>query len=277
MQHLYPQTNAGVFFSKKQDGTVISNILAYLIAAGIVCCIILANQKVWEVLQGFFIANEVSGVVVDARSHQPIAGASVWIEEESDHRTYSDRFGRFSLVPKSNFKFGQIVTIHTSDSGHQDERLQFRAGKSFQPFELRSSAFIAAHDTLGQAEQQELSDAHTGATLVCRFYGAAVSGGVQWKKDDSCLIPQASKLNSAYRETMLVSSGGGAGSTMKIADVPAGIELRITGDHDWSVGNPHIVGNQFSLFTNCIPEIAPGPGCSVRVDVIAHYKTADRS
>jgi len=110
------------------------------------------------------------------------------------------------------------------------------------------------------------------AKSVCQFYGEAGQRSSAWNKDDSCTIPQVELLDTTYHQTDFECCGGGATSPTTNADVPPGLELRVTGGHYWSVANPKLVHDEFYLHTYCGPEPFPGPSCNVRVDVIAHYR-----
>jgi hypothetical protein len=71
-----------------------------------------------------------------------------------------------------------------------------------------------------------------------------------------------------------VCCGGGAESPTTAADVPAGIELITTGSVYWSVANPILNSDKFSLTTYCGPSVPAlsTEGCSVKVTVMAHYQ-----
>jgi hypothetical protein len=107
---------------------------------------------------------------------------------------------------------------------------------------------------------------------VCHLYGQAEQGAASaWNRDDACSIPNVERLDTGFRQNNFICCGGGATSPTTTANIPPGIELQVTGGHYWSVANPRIVGNHFLLHTYCGPEPAPGPGCNVSVDVVAHY------
>lgn len=107
---------------------------------------------------------------------------------------------------------------------------------------------------------------------VCHFYGEAAQGSGPWNKDESCSIPRVELLDTNFRQADFTCCGGGATSAATNRDIPAGLELHVTGGHYWSVAAPKLIGNQFYLHTYCGPEPSPGPGCNVKVDVLAHYR-----
>ena len=111
------------------------------------------------------------------------------------------------------------------------------------------------------------------ARQVCHLYGEAEQGSNAFNRDDGCTIPDASNLDVSYRQVSFACCGGGATSPTTVASIPPGLELRVTGGHYWSVSNPNLIGDRFSIHTYCGPEPAPGPGCNVNVQVIAHYRT----
>jgi hypothetical protein len=115
----------------------------------------------------------------------------------------------------------------------------------------------------------------TNATqTVCHFHGQANQGASAWNHDDGCTIPKTNLLDAGYRQSDFHCCGGGATSPTTNADIPAGLEVRVTGVHYWSVSDPRLAGNRFLLHTYCGPEPPPGPGCSVDVEVIAHYRAS---
>src|SRR5262245_2110992 len=89
---------------------------------------------------------------------------------------------------------------------------------------------------------------------VCHLYGQAGQGGAAWNKDDSCAIPRVELLDGNYHQSDFICCGGGATSPTTNRDIPAGLELQVTGGHYWSVANPRLVGVQFYLHTYCGPE-----------------------
>lgn len=109
---------------------------------------------------------------------------------------------------------------------------------------------------------------------VCHLYGQAAQGASAWNHDDACTIPNVDLLDTSYRQNDFICCGGGATSPTTNANIPPGLELQVTGGHYWSVANPRLVGDQFTVHTYCGPEPSPGPGCNVSVDVIVHYRVA---
>ena len=108
---------------------------------------------------------------------------------------------------------------------------------------------------------------------VCHLYRQANQGASAWNRDDSCAIPRVEYfLDSSYRQNNFICCGGGATSPTTNADIPAGLELRVSGGHYWSVYGPKLVAGTFYLHTYFGPEPAPGPGCNVDVQVWAHYR-----
>jgi hypothetical protein len=107
--------------------------------------------------------------------------------------------------------------------------------------------------------------------LVCHFYGESSQGGSAWNNDEECVIPHAEALDLTFHQSDFICCGGGASSKTTNANIPAGIEIRASGGHYWAVLNPTIQGDRFRIHTYCGPEPAPGPGCNVDVQVIAHY------
>lgn len=108
-------------------------------------------------------------------------------------------------------------------------------------------------------------------TSVCTFYGESPSGGGNFEKRESCVIPDIGRLDRSYHQGNFACCGGGATSPSTSANVPPGIELRTSGGHYWSVREPAIDSDNFSLTIYCGPERSPGPGCNVRTEVLAHY------
>jgi hypothetical protein len=107
---------------------------------------------------------------------------------------------------------------------------------------------------------------------VCHFYGQANQGANAWNHDDACTIPNLASLDLAYHQSDFICCGGGATSSATNANVPTGLEVRVSGGHYWSVDRISLTGDQFGIHTYCGPEPAPGPGCSVDVQVVAHYR-----
>jgi hypothetical protein len=126
---------------------------------------------------------------------------------------------------------------------------------------------------LGQSDTQT----QVAAQAVCHLYGQANQGSGAWNRDDVCTIPDINHLDHDYRQSDFRCCGGGATSPTTNAQIPPGLELRVTGGHYWSVANPRIEGDKFFLHTYCGPETFPGPGCNVDVEVIAHYRGAPDS
>lgn len=119
-----------------------------------------------------------------------------------------------------------------------------------------------------QSSQQSIDPS---AKSVCQFYGEANQGASAWNKDESCLIPQVDSLDTNYRQEDFNCCGGGASSQATGRDIPPGLELKVSGGYYWSVSNPRLVDGVFYLQTYCGPEPFPGPGCNVKVEVLAHY------
>jgi hypothetical protein len=116
---------------------------------------------------------------------------------------------------------------------------------------------------------------------VCSMYGSANQGASAWNKNDACDLPSGFQLDRAYHQTTFNCCGGGATSDIAISDIPAGLDLVVSGGHYWSVVKPieivrldddGPVRRQFRLHTYCGPEPFPGPGCNVKVDVYAREK-----
>jgi pimeloyl-ACP methyl ester carboxylesterase len=107
---------------------------------------------------------------------------------------------------------------------------------------------------------------------LCAFYGEAVQGASAWNKDERCPVADRQHLDPDYHQTDFNCCGGGAGSTMTNANVPVGLELRVDGGHYWSVDRALFDGDTYQIHTYCGPEPAPGPGCNVKLKIVAHYK-----
>lgn len=105
----------------------------------------------------------------------------------------------------------------------------------------------------------------------CHFYGESPAGSQAFHKDEICTIPGLKLLDQNYRQQDFVCCGGGATAPTTNEAIPSGLELRVKGGHFWSVSNPKLTGNTFSVHTYCGPAALGGPGCNVSVDVIAHY------
>jgi hypothetical protein len=107
--------------------------------------------------------------------------------------------------------------------------------------------------------------------LVCHFYAESSQGGSASNKDEECVIPHAEVLDATFHQGDFICCGGGASSSTTSANIPAGLEIRASGGHYWAIQNPILQGDRFRIHTYCGPEPAPGPGCNVDVQVIAHY------
>lgn len=107
---------------------------------------------------------------------------------------------------------------------------------------------------------------------VCAFYGEANQGSNAWNQDEICPIPDREKLDSDFHQGDFRCCGGGAGSSMTNARVPAGLEISVDGGHYWSVDRGSFDGDDYKLHTYCGPEPFPGPGCNIKVKILAHYK-----
>jgi hypothetical protein len=109
-------------------------------------------------------------------------------------------------------------------------------------------------------------------TGVCHFYGQANQGSSAWNKDEQCAVPEVELLDKSFRQADFICCGGGATSATTNANIPSGLEVRASGAHYWAVIDPRLEGNQFKIHTYCGPTAAPGPGCNVDVQVVAHYR-----
>jgi hypothetical protein len=107
---------------------------------------------------------------------------------------------------------------------------------------------------------------------LCAFYGEANQGSSAWNQDEACPIPDKAKLDPDFHQGDFNCCGGGAGSSMTNASVPAGLEIKVDGGHYWSVDRGSFEGDVYKLHTYCGPEPFPGPGCNVKVKILAHYK-----
>jgi len=63
---------------------------------------------------------------------------------------------------------------------------------------------------------------------------------------------------------------------MTNASIPAGLDIKVDGGHFWSVDQGALNGDNYKLHTYCGPEPFPGPGCNVKVEVVAHYKVSQQ-
>lgn len=113
---------------------------------------------------------------------------------------------------------------------------------------------------------------------VCTMHGEANQGAQAYQKDEVCNLPGDFRLDRNYHQQLITPAGGGASSDITAADVPAGLHLVVTGNHYWSIVKPIKMVildqdgpkvRQFQVHLYCGPEPAPGPGCSVHVDVYA--------
>jgi pimeloyl-ACP methyl ester carboxylesterase len=107
---------------------------------------------------------------------------------------------------------------------------------------------------------------------LCAFYGEANQGASAWNKDEVCPLPDTDKLDPDFHQGDFNCCGGGAGSAMTNANIPAGLEVKVDGGHYWSVDRGVLQGDSYKLHTYCGPEPPPGPGCNVKVKIIGHYK-----
>ncbi|WP_164981470.1 carboxypeptidase-like regulatory domain-containing protein [Silvibacterium dinghuense] len=276
MQNMRSQSIEGILRMDSRGSALLASVPS-LLGIGILCCIVLACPEVWKVKAHLSEKRAISGVVMDAGSHRPLGGALVWIEEEKNRTVSTDSSGLFALFPNNAAHFGQTVTVHAKEPGYQDERLQIKIGKPSHPFSLQLPDDNAAYSFLRSPQYENASGVHTNQALICHLDGESPAGGVPWKKEDACYIPRVEDLDTTYREGSMSSSKGGVYSPMKLADLPPGIEMRISGYHDWAISDVQLTHHQLSFFTHCEPEISPGPGCSVRVEVIAHYKTSPQN
>jgi hypothetical protein len=143
--------------------------------------------------------------------------------------------------------------------------------------------FLTAVGTListGAAAQQPPQDGTF--VLICQMTGSSNSGGSAWHKDDKCNLPPGFKIDRSYRQQVFqgVSTSPSATTNITTADIPPGIHLYVTGNHQWSVvkeielvriddSDDGPAQRQFRLHTYCGPAGSPGPGCSVQANVYA--------
>ncbi|HZQ70827.1 MAG TPA: hypothetical protein VFA68_20030 [Terriglobales bacterium] len=106
---------------------------------------------------------------------------------------------------------------------------------------------------------------------ICHFYGEASQGSPAWNKDELCNVPNVELLDSTFHQGDFACCGGGASSRITPADIPPGLEVHVSGGYYWAVSDLRLEGNQLKIHTYCGPGAAPGPGCNVDVQVIAHY------
>lgn len=219
----------------------------------------------------------VVGVILDATTNDPVPGVKVYPEEESTDIYVTTNQGDFRLPISDDFK-GDTLTLHAIKEGYASARQQARVPSSHNPILLAKAG--TTQSVIEPTHVSVPDNGHeTGAVLVgngspaCTFYGEANPGSPAWNKDDSCIIPRVELLDSGYHQGNFGCCGGGATSPTTAADVPPGMELRTSGRVYWSVRDPKLRGDQFSIHTYCGP---PGNswegGCNVRVDVIPHYR-----
>jgi Putative serine esterase (DUF676) len=133
--------------------------------------------------------------------------------------------------------------------------------------------FAKYYETHGLAERANAQPLRFDKT-VCAFYGESPQGSSAWNKDEVCPIPDKDKLDGDFRQGDFSCCGGGATSTMTNASIPAGLEIKVDGGHFWSVDQGALNGDNYKLHTYCGPEPFPGPGCNVKVKIVAHYKVS---
>ena len=125
--------------------------------------------------------------------------------------------------------------------------------------------FLAA--TRCEAQSRSLQ-----SSVVCQMGGESNQGGSAFRKTDICQVPNVAELDATFRQGDFNCCGGGASSPMTNANVPAGLELRVTGGHFWSVTGIQLAGDRLSVELYCGPAGGNGPGCNVKVTVVAHYR-----
>ena len=131
--------------------------------------------------------------------------------------------------------------------------------------------FVKYYATNGLREQANAQPLRFDKTL-CAFYGEANQGANAWNKDEICPLPDRDKLDPDFHQGDFNCCGGGAGSSMTNASIPAGLEIKVDGGHYWSVDHGALQGDDYRLHTYCGPEPPPGPGCNVKVKIIGHYR-----
>jgi hypothetical protein len=198
-------------------------------------------------------------VVLDASTRSPIAGAKVAASEPNGTESVigsTDNLG-VSVLEFARSSRSRTKKLTVTAVGYSPYRGSLNAppNSGVNVFLLRRLASILPQE-------------------VCHFHGDANQGGAAYNHDDSCIIPNADLLDAGYQQNDFNCCGGGATSPTTPRDIPPGLELRVTGGHYWSVANPRLVRDQFSLHTYCGPEPWPGPGCNVDVVVRAHYLAA---
>ena len=109
------------------------------------------------------------------------------------------------------------------------------------------------------------------STAVCSFYGAHGGGAGNYNKSESCSIPDIESLDTSYHQGDFNCCGGGATSPTTGSNIPAGLDVKVDGGYFWAVSNPRLSGSTFSIDTYCGPGPNGGPGCNVKVTVVAHY------
>jgi pimeloyl-ACP methyl ester carboxylesterase len=143
-----------------------------------------------------------------------------------------------------------------------------------KPTNIKAASYIlfakyyAANGILHQAPAEPIRY----DKVLCAFYGEALQGSQAWNKDEVCPIPQKGLLDQDFHQGDFSCCGGGAGPGMTIADIPAGLEVRVDGGHFWAVEKRPFDNDNYRIHTYCGPEPAPGPGCNVKVKIIGHYK-----
>jgi len=91
-------------------------------------------------------------------------------------------------------------------------------------------------------------------------------------KRDQCPPIHLDLLDTSYRQSAFPSSGGNGTTTMTLSDIPAGIELSVIPSGSYSVSEPKLIGDRFSLTVSCTPpDTFWHYGCKNKVTVKAHY------
>jgi hypothetical protein len=112
----------------------------------------------------------------------------------------------------------------------------------------------------------------TPVASVCTFYGEANPGAQSYQKKESCIIPDVNRLDAQYRQSNFNCCGGGATSPATLADIPPGLEIKVSGGHYWAVEGPTLASDKFSIVTYCGPGALGSVGCNVKTEVLAHYR-----
>jgi len=159
----------------------------------------------------------------------------------------------------SNSEFTGINANHV-----QIVKPSSRADASYVLF----AKYYAAHGLQERASAPPIGFDKT----VCAFYGEANQGESAWNSDEVCPLPDREKLDPNFHQGDFNCCGGGAGSGMTNASIPAGLEIRVDGGHYWSVDHGSLEGDTYRLHIYCGPEPAPGPGCNVKVKIVGHYR-----